>query len=55
MANCGLCGMEVKQQPRIGEDGHCTECGMELALASEEELGESELDEAEEDEETREP
>lgn len=27
---CGVCGMEVSEQPRITEEGKCNQCGREL-------------------------
>jgi len=29
---CGLCGGEVKEQPRITADGKCSVCGAKLAV-----------------------
>lgn len=34
MPKCGLCGKEVDEQPRIGEDGTCSQCGAELTVVS---------------------
>jgi len=33
MPKCGLCGKEVDKQPKITEDGKCSECGAELKPA----------------------
>jgi len=30
---CGLCGGEVKEQPKITADGKCSACGAKLAIA----------------------
>jgi DNA-directed RNA polymerase subunit RPC12/RpoP len=30
---CGLCGAEVKEQPKITAEGKCSVCGKQLALA----------------------
>ena len=29
---CGLCGAEVKEQPKITADGKCSVCGAQLAV-----------------------
>lgn len=31
---CGLCGKKVDKQPKIDEDGNCSECGAELTIVS---------------------
>jgi DNA-directed RNA polymerase subunit RPC12/RpoP len=28
---CGLCGAEVKEQPKITKEGKCSVCGVKLA------------------------
>ncbi|MEW6439900.1 MAG: hypothetical protein AB1640_03105 [bacterium] len=45
MATCGLCGIDVDQDPHITSEGDCSECGVELAMQAEE------LEEIEEEEE----
>ena len=30
---CGLCGAEVKEQPKITADGKCSVCGAKLSVA----------------------
>lgn len=32
LAKCGLCGAEVKEQPKITADGKCSVCGAKLAI-----------------------
>lgn len=34
MPKCGLCGKEVDEQPRITDEGKCSECGAELTIIS---------------------
>jgi ribosomal protein S27E len=34
MVKCGLCGAEVKVQPKIAADGKCSVCGAKLATVS---------------------
>jgi DNA-directed RNA polymerase subunit RPC12/RpoP len=29
---CGLCGAEVKEQPKITAEGKCSACGAKLAV-----------------------
>jgi DNA-directed RNA polymerase subunit RPC12/RpoP len=31
MPKCGLCGAEVKEQPKITAEGKCSVCGASLA------------------------
>jgi len=31
MPKCGLCGAEVKEQPKITAEGKCSACGTNLA------------------------
>jgi DNA-directed RNA polymerase subunit RPC12/RpoP len=31
MTKCGLCGGEVKEQPKITAEGKCSVCGTKLA------------------------
>ncbi|MGA9388070.1 MAG: hypothetical protein WBV70_04510 [Candidatus Bathyarchaeia archaeon] len=31
MPKCGLCGTEVKEQPKITAEGKCSVCGASLA------------------------
>jgi len=33
VVKCGLCGAEVKEQPKITADGKCSVCGVKLAPA----------------------
>jgi DNA-directed RNA polymerase subunit RPC12/RpoP len=30
MPKCGLCGVEVKEQPKITAEGKCSACGTKL-------------------------
>jgi DNA-directed RNA polymerase subunit RPC12/RpoP len=32
LMKCGLCGAEVKEQPKITADGKCSVCGAKLAV-----------------------
>jgi DNA-directed RNA polymerase subunit RPC12/RpoP len=32
LVKCGLCGGEVKEQPKITADGKCSVCGAKLAV-----------------------
>jgi len=32
MVKCGLCGAEVKEQPKITAQGKCSVCGAKLAI-----------------------
>lgn len=34
MLECDLCGREVDEQPKITEDGQCSECGADLTIVS---------------------
>lgn len=34
MVKCGLCGAEVKEQPKITADGKCSVCGARLGTVS---------------------
>jgi len=34
MAKCGVCGMDVKQNPCIDSNGKCTLCDAQLAAKS---------------------
>jgi len=32
LVKCGLCGAEVKEQPKITAEGKCSVCGAKLAI-----------------------
>jgi|GEM_PF-2731747 len=32
LPKCGLCGAEVKEQPKITAEGKCSVCGAKLAI-----------------------
>jgi DNA-directed RNA polymerase subunit RPC12/RpoP len=32
MAKCGLCGAELREQPKITAEGKCSACGAKLAI-----------------------
>ncbi len=32
MAKCGVCGMELDKQPKVAQDGKCSECGKKLEM-----------------------